>query len=59
MQSYAARWRLRGTSDVISRRVSEKLRAIIADVRRSGITSVRHLAEELNRRDILTARGGE
>jgi hypothetical protein len=38
---------------------AENLRAIVADVRSSGITSVRHIAEELNQRGILTPRGGE
>jgi DNA invertase Pin-like site-specific DNA recombinase len=35
------------------------LRAIVEDIRGQGITSVRKMAEELNRRDILTPRGGE
>jgi DNA invertase Pin-like site-specific DNA recombinase len=35
------------------------LQAIIEDIRDHGITSIRDIAEELNRRDILTARGGE
>jgi DNA invertase Pin-like site-specific DNA recombinase len=35
------------------------LRAIVEDIRGQGITSVRKMAEELNRRGILTPRGGE
>ena len=35
------------------------LRAIVADIRGQGITSVRKMADELNRRGILTPRGGE
>jgi DNA invertase Pin-like site-specific DNA recombinase len=38
---------------------AQNLRAIIADVRSSGITSVRAIADELNRRAILTPRGGQ
>jgi DNA invertase Pin-like site-specific DNA recombinase len=34
------------------------LRAIVADVKAAGITSVRAIADELNRRAILTPRGG-
>jgi DNA invertase Pin-like site-specific DNA recombinase len=37
---------------------AENLRAIIADMRGGGITSVRDIADELNRRAILTPRGG-
>ena len=37
---------------------AQNLRAIVADVGGSGITSVRAIADELNRRAILTARGG-
>jgi DNA invertase Pin-like site-specific DNA recombinase len=37
---------------------AENLRAIIADVRLQGATSVRQIAEALNSRDILTPRGG-
>jgi hypothetical protein len=37
---------------------AENLRAIVADVRAAGVTSVRLIAEELNRRAILTSRGG-
>ena len=35
------------------------LRAIVEDIQAQGITSVRKMAEELNRRAILTPRGGE
>ena len=35
------------------------LQAIVEDVRSQGITSIRKIAEELNRRGILTPRGGE
>lgn len=35
------------------------LRAILDDVRAQGITSVRKVAQELNRRGIITPRGGE
>jgi Recombinase len=35
------------------------LRSIVEDIRAQGITSVRKTAEELNRRGILTPRGGE
>jgi hypothetical protein len=38
---------------------AENLRAIVADVRSASHTSVRDLAAELNRRSILTPRGGE
>ena len=38
---------------------AENLRAIVADVRSAGHTSVRDIAAELNRRAILTPRGGE
>jgi DNA invertase Pin-like site-specific DNA recombinase len=38
---------------------AQNLRAIIADVRSSGISSVRAIADELNRRAILTPRGGQ
>jgi DNA invertase Pin-like site-specific DNA recombinase len=34
------------------------LAPIIADIRRTGITSFKAIARELNSRDILTARGG-
>jgi hypothetical protein len=37
---------------------AQNLRAIIVDVKAAGITSVRAIADELNRRAILTARGG-
>ena len=37
---------------------AQNLRAIMTDVRSSGITSVRAIADELNRRAILTPRGG-
>jgi len=46
---------------VIKARAQERaqnLRAIITDVRNDGHTSVRDIAAELNRRGILTARGG-
>jgi hypothetical protein len=33
------------------------MRAIVDDIRAQGITSVRKITDELNRRDILTARG--
>ena len=33
------------------------LRAIVDDIRAQGITNVRKITDELNRRDILTARG--
>lgn len=35
------------------------LRSIVEDIRHQGIISVRKMAEELNRRGILTPRGGE
>jgi len=35
------------------------LQSIVEDVRSQGITSIRKIAEELNRRGILTPRGGE
>jgi hypothetical protein len=35
---------------------AENLRAIVVDVRNAGFTSVRSVAEELNRRAILTPR---
>ena len=35
------------------------LRAILDDIRAQGMTSIRKIAEELNRRAILTPRGGE
>ncbi|HEY6618726.1 MAG TPA: recombinase family protein, partial [Steroidobacteraceae bacterium] len=35
------------------------LQSIVDDVRSQGITSIRKIAEELNRRGILTPRGGE
>jgi DNA invertase Pin-like site-specific DNA recombinase len=38
---------------------AENLRAIVEDIRAHGITSVRTIADELNTRGILTARGGE
>ena len=38
---------------------AENLRAIVADVRNSGHTGLRDIAAELNRRAILTPRGGE
>jgi DNA invertase Pin-like site-specific DNA recombinase len=38
---------------------ADNLRAIVDDIRAHGVTSVRTMAEELNRRGILTARGGE
>src|SRR5580692_8132982 len=38
---------------------ASNLRAIVEDIRAQGITSVRKMAEELNRRAILTPRGGE
>ena len=38
---------------------AQNLRAFIADVKGAGITSVRAIAEELNRRAILTPRGGQ
>jgi DNA invertase Pin-like site-specific DNA recombinase len=37
---------------------AENLRAILADVRAQGATSVRQIADALNSRDILTPRGG-
>ena len=37
---------------------AENLRSIVADVRGAGVTSVRKIAAELNRRAILTPRGG-
>src|SRR5262249_40100755 len=37
---------------------AENLRSIIVDVRSTGVTSVRSIAAELNRRAILTPRGG-
>jgi DNA invertase Pin-like site-specific DNA recombinase len=38
-------------------RRAENLRAIVDDLRSSGITTVRRLAAELNERGILTSRG--
>jgi hypothetical protein len=38
---------------------AENLRAIVADVRNGGHASLRDIAAELNRRAILTPRGGE
>jgi DNA invertase Pin-like site-specific DNA recombinase len=35
------------------------LRSILDDIRAQGITSIRKIAEELNRRSVLTPRGGE
>lgn len=35
------------------------LRSILDDIRAHGITSVRKIAEELNRRAVLAPRGGE
>jgi hypothetical protein len=37
---------------------AENLRAIVADLRSAGVTSVRAMAQELNARAILTPRGG-
>lgn len=48
--------------EAIKRKADEhaiNLRAIVEDIRGEGITSVRKMAEELNRRGILTPRGGE
>lgn len=38
---------------------ADNLRAIVEDIRAQGATSVRAVASELNRRGILTARGGD
>ena len=38
---------------------AENLRAIVEDIRGQGITGVRGVASELNRRGILTVRGGD
>jgi DNA invertase Pin-like site-specific DNA recombinase len=38
---------------------ASNLRTIVEDIRAQGITSIRKIAEELNRRAILTPRGGE
>jgi DNA invertase Pin-like site-specific DNA recombinase len=38
---------------------AQNLRAIVADVRSSGATSVRAIADEFNYRAILTPRGGQ
>jgi hypothetical protein len=38
---------------------AENLRSILGDIRGDGTTSVRQIAEELNRRGILAPRGGE
>jgi DNA invertase Pin-like site-specific DNA recombinase len=38
---------------------ANNLRAILGDIRAQGITSIRKTADELNRRGILTPRGGE
>jgi len=38
---------------------ADNLKAIVEDIRAHGVASVRTMAEELNRRGILTARGGE
>lgn len=38
---------------------ASNLRSILEDVRAHGITSVRKIAEELNRRGIPAPRGGE
>jgi DNA invertase Pin-like site-specific DNA recombinase len=37
---------------------AQNLRGIVADMKGVGITSIRAIAEELNRRTILTPRGG-
>lgn len=37
---------------------AEDLRPVVQDIRGTGVTSVRGIAEELNRRAILTPRGG-
>jgi hypothetical protein len=36
---------------------ASNLRAILADLRAEGVTSVRRIADELNRRGVLTPRG--
>ncbi len=38
---------------------AKNLRSIIQEMREAGITSVRGMTEELFKRDVLTARGGE
>ena len=38
---------------------ASNLRTIVEDIRAQGITSIRKIADELNRRSILTPRGGE
>jgi hypothetical protein len=38
---------------------AQNLRAIVADLRGAGTTSIRAIADELNRRAILTPRGGQ
>jgi DNA invertase Pin-like site-specific DNA recombinase len=38
---------------------ASNLRAIIEDIQAQGVTSIRKMAEELNRRSILAPRGGE
>jgi hypothetical protein len=38
---------------------ADNLRAIVEDISAQGVTSVRGLAEELERRHLLTARGGK
>jgi DNA invertase Pin-like site-specific DNA recombinase len=47
-----------GARALRGKQVGNKEAVAVADVRSSGITSVRAIADELNRRAILTARGG-
>lgn len=48
--------------EAVQRRAQEhatNLRAIVEDIQAQGITSIRKMADELNRRAILAPRGGE
>jgi recombinase len=42
-----------------NRQDATDLRSILDDIRAQGITSIRKIADELNRRDIIPPRGGE
>jgi DNA invertase Pin-like site-specific DNA recombinase len=50
--------RARG-SDQTEREHASNLRSILEDIRAQGITSIRKIADEMNRRGILAPRGGE
>jgi len=61
----ALRGKQRGNKEAVAaikRKAQEhasNLRSILEEIRGQGITSVRRIAEELNRRGILAPRGGE